>query len=83
MNNSRFTKISDFLVYPNPSNGDFTIQVSDSFVGGKATIYNLLGQVVKAYSMVETIQNATLEKGVYLIEINKGNQVSTKKIIIH
>lgn len=80
--------VSDFneskmAIYPNPSNGEFTIQVSDSFVGGKATIYNLLGQVVKAYSMVETIQNATLEKGVYLIEINKGNQVCTKKIIIH
>ena len=74
---------SKMAIYPNPSNGEFTIQVSDSFVGGKSTIYNLLGQVVKTYSMVETIQNATLEKGVYLIEINKGNQVSTKKIIIH
>ena len=82
LNNSGFTKISDFLVYPNPSNGNFTIQVPDSFIGSKAVIYNLLGQSIKAFSIDEVNQNTNLEKGVYLLQIQKGNQVSTKKIII-
>ena len=82
LNNSRFTKISDFLVYPNPSNGNFTIQVPDSFIGSRAIIYNLLGQSIKEFSIDEVNQNTNLEKGVYLLQIQKGNQVSTKKIII-
>ena len=80
--------ISDFneskvTIYPNPSNGDFTIQVPESFVGAKATIFNILGQVVKEVSIVDVAQNANLDKGVYLLQIQKGNQISTKKIIIH
>ena len=82
LNNSGFTKISDFLVYPNPSNGNFTIQVPDSFIGSRAIIYNLLGQSIKEFSIDEVNQNTNLEKGVYLLQIQKGNQVSTKKIII-
>ena len=82
LSSNQFENANDFMVYPNPSNGNFTIQVSDSFIGSKAVIYNLLGQSIKAFSIDEVNQNTNLEKGVYLLQIQKGNQVSTKKIII-
>ena len=82
LSNNQFENANDFMVYPNPSNGNFTIQVPDSFIGSKAIIYNLLGQSIKTFSIDEVNQNANLEKGVYLLQIQKGNQVSTKKIII-
>jgi uncharacterized delta-60 repeat protein len=71
-----------FKMYPNPSNGNFTIHVSDIFLGSKAIIYNLLGQSIKEFIIDEVNQNAYLENGVYMLQIQKGNQVSTKKIII-
>lgn len=82
LSSNQFENANDFMVYPNPSNGNFTIQVPDSFIGSKAVIYNLLGQSIKAFSIDEMNQNTNLEKGVYLLQIQKGNQVSTKKIII-
>ena len=82
LSSNQFENTNEFMVYPNPSNGNFTIQVSDSFIGSKAVIYNLLGQSIKAFSIDEVNQNTNLEKGVYLLQIQKGNQVSTKKIII-
>lgn len=82
LSNNQFENANDFMVYPNPSNGNFTIQVPDSFIGSRAIIYNLLGQSIKEFSIDEVNQNTNLEKGVYLLQIQKGNQVSTKKIII-
>ena len=82
LSNSTFTDSSQVKVYPNPSKGNFTIQVPSSYIGCKAIIYNLLGQSIKAFSIDEVNQNTNLEKGVYMLQIQKGNQVSTKKIII-
>ena len=73
---------TDLKLYPNPSNGEFTIEISDSFVGSKAIIYNLLGQNVKEFTMNANSQNVSLNQGVYLVQIQNGNQVTTKKIII-
>lgn len=82
LSSNQFENANDFMVYPNPSNGNFTIQVPDSFIGSRAIIYNLLGQSIKEFSIDEVNQNTNLEKGVYLLQIQKGNQVNTKKIII-
>lgn len=82
LSSKQFENSNDFIVYPNPSNGNFIIQVPDSFIGSKAIIYNLLGQAIKEFSIDEVNQNANLDKGVYLLQIQKANEVSTKKIII-
>jgi len=80
--------VSDFneskmAIYPNPTNGEFTIQVSDSFIDGKATIYNLLGQKVQEFKVNQNSQNHNLNKGVYLIELAKEGKKETKKLIVN
>ena len=51
-------------LYPNPSNGQFTIEGE-----GLATIYNTLGQKVKEVE-VNGKQTVDLEKGVYVVRMN-------------
>ena len=80
--------VSDFnesklAIYPNPSNGEFTIQVSDDFVGGKATIYNLLGQKIQEFKVNQNSQNHNLNKGVYLVELAKDGKKEAKKVIVN
>ena len=82
LDNPSFEGNSAVVVYPNPSNGNFTIQVPDGFIGSNAIIYNLFGQSIKAFSIDDANQNVNLEKGVYLLQIQKDNQVITKKIIV-
>jgi ELWxxDGT repeat protein len=80
--------VSDFneskvAIYPNPSNGEFTIQVSDSFIDCKATIYNLLGQKLQEFKVNQNSQNHNLNKGIYLIELTKEGKKETKKLIVN
>lgn len=82
LSSNQFANANDFMVYPNPSNGNFTIQVPDSFIGSRVVIYNLLGQSIKEFSVNQVNQNANLDKGVYLLQIQKDNQLITKKIIV-
>ena len=70
-------------IYPNPSNGNFNIEIDENLMGAKGTIYNLLGQKVKDFSLNSTTTNQTLNKGVYLIEIEKDGNKTTKKLIVN
>lgn len=70
-------------VFPNPSSGIFNVQVDENLIGSKATVYNLLGQKVKDFSLKAATTNQTLNKGVYLLEIEKEANKTTKKLIIN
>jgi ELWxxDGT repeat protein len=75
--------LSQFSVYPNPSNGNFNIEVEDNLIGAKATIYNLLGQKVKDFDLKSTTTSEFLNKGIYLLEIEKEGSNITKKLIVN
>jgi hypothetical protein len=69
---------SDFLVYPNPTDGNFII-VTNVLVN--LFIYNKLGQLVyKSLNEIgkQTINLSELERGIYFIELS--NQSMTKKL---
>ena len=70
-------------VFPNPANSDFNIQIDENGLGSKATVYNLLGQKIKSFSLNSTITNQTLGKGIYLIQIEKNGIKTTKKLIVN
>ena len=52
-------------------------------MGGKATIYNLLGQKVQEFKVNQKNQNHNLNKGMYLIELAKDGKKETKKLIVN
>jgi alpha-tubulin suppressor-like RCC1 family protein len=74
---------SNLKIYPNPSLGNFNIEIDENLIGAKASIFNLLGQKVKVFDLKATTTNQYLKKGIYLLEIEKeGNEV-TKKLIVN
>jgi photosystem II stability/assembly factor-like uncharacterized protein len=70
-------------VFPNPSNGNFNIEVTEKLIDSKATVYNLMGQKVKDFDLNSTTTNQTLSKGIYLLEIEKDGTKTSKKLIVN
>ena len=73
----------NFKIYPNPSNGNFNIEIEESLISAKATVYNLLGQKIKELPLKSSTTNQFSNKGMYLIEIEKNGVKSTKKLIVN
>ena len=69
-------------LYPNPTTGRFTIELTEESNIG---IYNLLGQQVMQLNKVSGNQQIHLEnapKGMYFVQIQSGNKIEVKKLII-
>jgi len=87
----QLSKVKDFdidevKVYPNPvnSNGQFTLETSEAFNGGVATLYDSSGSVVKTYRVNSTREEYNVDNlsaGNYVIKIIK-DEVSVKKKIL-
>ena len=75
--------VGEFKIYPNPSNGNFNIEIDENLMGAKTTVYNLLGQKIKDFDLKATTTNQTLNKGIYLLEIEKDGNKTTKKLIVN
>lgn len=74
---------NNFIVYPNPTQGEITINFNDEFTG-KIAVFNALGQLVQNKS-VNTAAEAKLNlhefaTGIYVIKLsqNNGNETVIK-----
>jgi endonuclease I len=74
---------SYLIIYPNPSNGNFTINNSNKDFS--FAIYNLLGQkVLEGKITTSTTEiNSNLNRGIYLLKITDYSKTTIKKIIIN
>ena len=75
---------SEFVVYPNPNDGDFTISVTGLNKTPAVEIYNTIGKLV--YKDVLTAEKNTfitnLAAGIYFINIiENGKVIATQKLI--
>ena len=82
LSNESFGK-NEFQLYPNPSNGEFTIQITQDMIGEKAAIYNLLGQKIKSFELSELETKQSIDKGFYIIVIEKEGKKAIQKIKIN
>ncbi len=78
---------NDLSVFPNPSEGKFTLSVSPEMFGlGEIIIYNEIGISVFQKRMMlsddEMVDAGSLPDGVYLLKISSERNTSYKKLII-
>lgn len=75
---------SSMIVYPNPTDGTFYVNVPTVENGAKITVTTLTGKVVYNASISSNVTNVTLNTtgGIYLVTVSNGNSVETAKLIV-
>ena len=77
---------TSFSVFPNPSNGTMTLQLSTALGNGTVKVYDLNGRVVYNQEAVlegsVNIQAQDLSTGVYLLQVQSDQISETVKLII-
>lgn len=71
-------------VYPNPSNGTFTVKLADNN-GVSVEVYNSGGQLVFSQPVNSNEVSVSLNNnaaGIYIVKINTTNGTITKKIVV-
>lgn len=76
---------TDILLYPNPTTGHFTIELTPTI--NSIEIYNLLGEKVKTLNNIAarniTLQRDNLSSGLYIVRLKQDNKIIlTKKLVI-
>ena len=90
INNIVISETNELLIYPNPSNGNFTVKyqlTEKGFVN--ISIISIDGRIIKTLLSENKEQgnyalnsNANLETGSYFIKIAQNNNLITKNLII-
>ena len=79
---SSITK-KDVKIYPNPTNGLFTVVTEDN--DSRIEIYSVNGQLVyseQVSSLKTQIDLSNLVKGIYFIKVSSDNKVANSKVIL-
>ncbi|HKM92113.1 MAG TPA: T9SS type A sorting domain-containing protein, partial [Prolixibacteraceae bacterium] len=74
-------------VYPNPNNGNFTIELTNFDSNADVYVYNMLGAMVYK-SSIENQSNLNINlpeinKGLYFVKVIGENEQFTKKIVVN
>jgi endonuclease I len=75
---------ADFNIYPNPTKGNFSIDLINSKSINSIEIYSVFREKVFETSTTEnnSVSISNLKKGIYLIKINQNENTITKKLVI-
>jgi hypothetical protein len=74
-------------VYPNPSNGQFTVALAENF-GSKVTVevHSLSGALINTFVAENTgainVDAGDVAEGIYLLRVSSDSRVLTQKIKI-
>ncbi len=89
--NNEIATLEEFLVYPNPTNGKFILQIKGQSIREiNLDIYNILGQSIlkeilpfQSGQLQKSIDLGNRGSGTYLIHLQIDGQNLFKKIILH
>ena len=87
--NSESFGLTDFNLYPNPNNGNFTVQFSSETSNDvNINVHDLRGREVYTKSFQnnglfnQELQLNNVSSGIYLVTVQDGNRKEVKKIIV-
>lgn len=83
LSDANFDFSDNLKVYPNPTSGNFNIEISQESIGAKVSVYNILGQNIKEFQLDGLTTNQNLGKGMYVIEIEKDGDKTSRKLIVN
>ena len=74
-----------FIIYPNPTQGNLTIESIHQNINYQVSIYNTLGVLVfeQAINTKEQLDLKHLPKGIYKIMIASNRKINTLPLVIH
>lgn len=76
---------TDVTLYPNPNNGQFTIQLSDApHAPVQVDVLNALGQIVQTFSMnsgKQQVDISAFDNGVYLVRVIRAEGIRTYHVV--
>lgn len=72
---------TDFMLYPNPAYGEVRISGVDFTDGTEVRVLNSQGQVVLRHRTGQLFLG-DITPGLYFVEVRKGTEASTKKLIV-
>ncbi len=79
-------KPSEFLIYPNPSSGAFTVKFTDLPKGNwNLTVYDVMGRVISTKKVDPSSESTVLQinsKGLYFVCLQSGDNRVTQKVIV-
>ena len=83
-------KLSYFTIYPNPNNGEFSIQVNSASSNNiLVEVFDLRGREIfnnsfnSSSNIRETINLSNVQSGIYMVRVSDGSGKATKKIVIN
>jgi Zn-dependent metalloprotease/plastocyanin len=73
-------------VYPNPNNGQFTLELTNIESGAVVCIYNMLGARVYQSSATNEgnhrINLSGIRRGIYFVKVQEGKEQFTRKMVV-
>ena len=75
---------NELLLYPNPTDGNFSIDLGNSYNGVKITITDMSGKMIRSRTHGESrLLNLTLEEapGVYLLKIEAEGRIAVIRLL--
>ena len=81
--------IQNRKIFPNPTQGNVTIKNTSHEELTKIEVYNVLGKLVKEFTVKESFKTinlnlSSLKKGIYLINLKvKNGHSKTQKLVVH
>lgn len=84
LSNQIYNQTNKISVFPNPTNGNFTLNADEEFINSQVYIMNLQGQIIlkpEFNSINQHFDLSQFPEGIYMLNIKKEDKIFIKKII--
>jgi hypothetical protein len=83
--NIQCIQANSFTLYPNPNNGNFTIELDNiNFKECKVEVYDMTRRLIKSEKLISKSETISINqpKGIYLVKVQLDDKALTKQLIV-